>query len=298
MKRFFSVAVGAVTASLLLTTLPAAADTTVAVTGTSRSGNLLTVTGTSTHADQPFVQMGTDPADDAETPAPAGQDLVAASLRATADGKLAFRWTLSFLPPGVNGLPVVFYAWTFCAGEENCYELDAGRFYDGPDQTDFSGLLWACADSSCDIAGQSSTATPVTVAVDTTAKTITAAIPASGIGATPGTSITPVHLSSNGAAFSALYDSWASGNVFPDDGDGVAIADEYVVPGKGVSLAVGAPGLDPTTATYTTAAAVASGGGFTGSLDVSALAPGAYTVYARACLGSNNCAYATRDVTL
>ncbi|HEX9824419.1 MAG TPA: hypothetical protein VGB51_08535 [Actinomycetota bacterium] len=289
-----------IAASLIIGAQTAGAATSVSISTASRSGDTLTVTGTSTFDDQPFVQMGTDPANDATTPAPAGQDLTAAAVRMKANGQLEFRWTVSLLPPAANGVPTFFYGWTFCSTEETCFELDAGRFYNSPADGGFSGFVWACADAACDIASQGATSIPVSVAVAgpaTGPNTISASVSASALSATPGSTLTPVMLSPYGPAFTAVYDSYASGNVFPDVGDGVAFDQGFPVAGKNVSLAVGAPGQDPATVAYTSTATVSPTGAFSGGVNVADLT-GDQTIYARACLGTNNCAYQTAPVTL
>ena len=74
--------------------------------------------------------------------------------------------------------------------------------------------------------------------------------------------------------------------------------EEYAVPTKLVSLTLGAPGQDPAAVSYTTNPTVLPNGNFSSSLSTSGLAAGSYEVYARACYGLDNCAYASQGVTL
>lgn len=301
MKRSMHVLLGVTACWVLLGAQVAGAATSVAIAGTSRSGDTLTVTGSATFDDQAFVSMGTDPANDATTPAPAGQDLTSAAIRTRANGDIEFQWNVSMLPPATNGVPTVFYGWTFCSDEEMeiCFDLEVSRFYTSPADTAPSGLLFQCAYSNCTINQQIPTTVPVSVTMTGAPLgpgTIIARVPGSGIGATAGKVITPVQLSPFGAAFTCIWESWGNFVAVCDVGDGVDVQNDYTVPAKAVSLAVGPSGLDPATVGYNASATVADNGSFSGGVNVTGQA-GSRTVYARACLGAANCAYATTDVT-
>lgn len=294
--RRISTAAGLLFLVSVLQITPASAATGVTIVSASQSGTAVLVSGAATFDDQPFVQLGTDAAGDAPNAAQAaiGGDLVAASARTTV-GSIQLRWTVVQLPPeigppwGAGG-----YGWNFCTGEEVCFELDVFRNHLLETSVTPVGELWSCADSTCD-PGDQSLAGSVNVAFNETAKTVTASLTAGQISAGAGTTITSVQgPDDKGPVFSF----GPAGPYDYDAGDGIATVADYTVAKKDVSLAVAAPGQDPATVTYSTTVTPAANGSYAGSVDVSGLPPGDYTVYARGCFGSNNCALATAPVTL
>ncbi|HEV3474017.1 MAG TPA: hypothetical protein VG602_01450 [Actinomycetota bacterium] len=70
----------------------------------------------------------------------------------------------------------------------------------------------------------------------------------------------------------------------------------YTVPSKRVSLGIAPAGADPANVSFSKQATL-EGDGFSGSLDVSGLAPGSYEVFAKACF-ADNCDVATAPFTI
>jgi len=282
-------------------TASAAGTTSLTIGSATMSGSTLTVTGASTYADQPFVLQGDDPVGDTVNGLPGtfGQDLTGAGIASNTNGTISFRWTASELPPVLNGSPQLTYGWTFCAGpvEEDpedpqaCWELTASRmnwFIPNPEPW---LQVWSCA-STCDGSGLTNITGPLVF--DGATKTVTATLSRDALSADPGDVISPLlgFSFNDGALWTGMAGWYLAGQDF------INYEDTYTVPGKRVSLAIAEPGQDPATVTYGTDATVAQSGSYTGSLDVSTLAPGSYTVYSRACYGANNCAYATSGVTI
>lgn len=272
---------------------------TVAVTTATRSGDALTVAGTSTYTDQPFVQMGTDGTGDTFLPGQnnLGADLTGAFLASRTNNQLQIRWSVASLPPGLNGSPTgIAYGSSFCVDDTLCWDVDAQRMGLGAANTTGYATLWRCGDAACTPDQQTSPVTLAAPVFDATANTITASVSLSQIGASAGSKITPSSASPEGPWFVWVGD--ATVTVFAGLADGVQFEqEEYRVAKKEVSLAVGAPGQDPASVVYTTTVNPAANGSFSGGLNVAGLS-GAHTVYARACFGSNNCGYGSLDVTL
>ncbi len=285
------------TLALLLLPKPAGAATWVMINGVNRDGDALVATGMSAFADQPFVTLGTDGAGENLALGPLGADTIAAEASTKANGQVVLRWRVSQLTPGLNGFPAVMYGWDFCMRTAtNCFELDVGRMGLGAATTNPHAKLWSCADPSCDPSGQNLAQDGgIAVTFDEVAATVTATLPPL-VGSAPGALMTPVQYDANGPAFVAL------GTASPftaqyGTGDGVATLNNFVVGATQVSLALAEPGLDPATVGYTTTVAPAPGGAFVGTLDVTGR-EGEVGLYARACLGANNCAYTSRTITL
>lgn len=274
-----------------------ATGTTVSIDDIGGSGDTLTISGSSSYVDQPFLGLGTDAAGDVEAPlALAGMDATGASAATSLNGSVRLRWSLASLPPGAGAAPGVIYGWNFCVESGDCYELDASRANGNPPSADPFAILWRCADESCDPAGQTAAQTGgIPIVFDADAGAVTATLP-SLVNATAGTTITPVTLDPNGAAFTM------AGTIGPwsgqyGTGDGVAPLATYRVARREVSLGVGEPGLDPASVAYTATVQPDAGGAWSASLDVSG-APEGFAVYARACFGENNCGYASTSPEL
>lgn len=271
-------------------------QTSAAITGVSRDGSTVVVTGSSAFADQPYVAHGTDPTGDAALPGVLGDDLVGASSAVTADGRIKLRFeTAQFPPAGGRPGPRVLYARSFCAvaavgqGTPACWEIHT--WSSGSASLDPVVEVRSCADQACTPSSQQLTAIPGTVAIDPSTRTVTTAIALADLQIPSGGQLTPVNPRGRGSAWTALNSTDAHG-------DSTTIDTAFTLPLRSVALAVGAPGQDPATVTYPAAAAVGSNGAYTGNVDVSGLEPGVHTVYARACFGSTNCGYATAVVTL
>jgi len=269
-------------------------ETSVTVADVGRSGSTLTVTGGSSFADQPFVSHGTDPAGDSTLPGALGEDLVGAATATTTGGRIKLRFEAAQFPPGVNRPgPAVMYGRSFCGvGEEGataCWEVDT--WSSPPDGVDPFVEVWTCADESCDPAGQTLTGIQGTVSFLGTTKTVTTTLSLADLELAPGAALSAVDPGGLGSV-------WTGVNGYYANGDATAIDTTYAIPDREVSLAIGAPGQDPASVEYPAAAAVAGGGAYSGQLDVSALSPGTYTVYTRACFGAGNCGYATSSVTI
>ena len=275
---------------------PSPLETSVSITDVSRTESTLTVSGKSSFADQPYVAHGADPAGDSALPGVLGQDLVGAATAATSDGRIKLRWEAAQLPPGVNRPgPRVLYGRAFCAvaadeqGSEKCWEVDT--WSSGMTDPDPYVEVRSCATTACAPAGQTVTNIQGTVAVDPTSRTVTTKVSLADLGIPAGGRLVPVNPGNQGSAWTGVNEAYANG-------DATTIDTGYDVPVRSVALAIGAPGQDPTAVEYPAAATPAGGGGYAGQLDVSGLATGSYTVYARACFAANNCGYAIFPVTV
>ena len=278
---------------------PAGAAGSVTVNNATRNGDTLTVTGGSTFADQAFQTVATDPTGDPLTPGQdvLGGDLVKAEMASLGNGGLAVRWTVSQLPPTLNGSPGFVYGWGVCTDETTCFEIDASRFNTASGSTDATyGNVWRCATPDCAPADQTLLTDTVTPVIDGTAKTITMNIPANILGISGGTSIAGGGPATTGHVFVGHGDL-SLATYFYNNGDGANMEEPFVVARREVSVAVDAPGQDPASLTYGAAVTPASNGSFTASVDVAGQS-GDRTVYVRACLGAGNCAFGTKDVTL
>ena len=268
-------------------------ETSVDVDDVSGDGSTLTVGGDASFADQPFVSHGTDPAGDSSLPGVLGQDLDGAATATTANGRLKLRFDAAQFPPGLNGPgPRVMYGRSFCApGADSpvCWEIDT--WSSGTGDTTPYVEVWSCGDESCAPAGQTLSAVEGSVSFDPSATTVTTRVRLADLGIAEGGTLTAVDPGGLGSV-------WTGVNAYYADGDATAIDTTYDVPTREVALAIGAPGQDPATVDYSAAATLASGGAYSGQLDLSGLPPGEYTAYVRACFGTNNCGYSAAPVTV
>jgi len=297
MKRSSLTTVALASVLALLAPASSGAATSVTISAT-QSGTNLAVSGTTTFDDQPFVTLGTDPAGDTFAPGQdqLGVDLTAGSVRTRTNGQLVFRWSVTSLPPQTNGTPTGHaYGVAFCIDGSNCYDVDAQRMGIGAANTTGYGVLWRCADPSCTPNAQTLVRDGVPVTFDGATATITATVNANEVGATPGATLETVNASPLGSYF--IWTGDATVTVLADFADGIFVEDTYSIPDKEVSLAIGEPGLDPATVTYGAPFTPAGNGSFSALLPTGG-ATGDKTVYARACLGSNNCGYGSVDVAL
>jgi hypothetical protein len=296
-KRLIAIAALALAVAGPATTAGAAG--TVTITGSSRTGDLLTVTGGSTYTAQPFVTLGTDAVGDSTLgPASAtlGADAVAASMATTLAGGVQLRWTVDQLPAGTNGMPTgISYGWTFCAGEGNCFAVTSQRVVAFPPQPNGGYDFWRCADSSCTPDAWAYVSTGAAT-YDGTTKTVTVSLTAGQIGATPGATIASVGVSDQGPVYIGAGESLVAVLVSPGI-DGVPEVADFTVAKKEVSVAVGARGLDPASMAYGTPVTPAGTGAYSASVNVAGQS-GDQAVYVRACFGANNCGYAAQDITL
>jgi hypothetical protein len=275
---------------------PASSGTITIATATVTS-TAVNVTGNATFTDRPFFPIAEDGTADATTPAHAqlGGDLTGAAISTTPGGQLRFRWSTAGLPP--TGAPPtgIVYGWVFCVSDGDCYELDAGGVNALEQDTDGHGVLWKCATSECVPADQESMTTSVTTVFDQDTDTVTATIPVSAIGAAGRT------LVEAGGTLPDVFAGTGDLGLFTYQyaiGDTIDGVEEYTVANKQVSLTLGAPDQDPSTVPYAGNVAVLGNGNFSASLSTAGLTAGSYEVYARACYGLDNCAYASQDVTL
>jgi hypothetical protein len=285
-------------AGVLGTVVPAGAAAGVTITGSTRTGDALRVTGGATFADQPFVTLAVDPGQDAPPGVEQlGGDLRSIGLSTTVNGDVKLRFTTSSMPAPLSGSPALAYAWTFCVGGSTCYELRMQRFTYGTDNgvpTAGDSALYRCATPSCASAGLTAVATGwIPIYFDGAGFTATVS---SGVSMAPGTAVTGVNPDGNGAAISALGQADPA-TVQRGTGDGIASVAPYTVARQEVSVTVGAPGQDPSAVTYGTAVAPNGAGDWSATVDVAGLS-GDHAIYARACLGEGNCTYATAPITL
>lgn len=301
MTRILRYATPAALAALLLGVFPLGAGAAGGITidAVSRSGDTLLVSGGATFDDQPFLELGTDGTGDTFAPGQdqLGADLTGAHARTKANGQIELRWSVTSLPPVLDGPPTGHaYGWTFCVDEASCFDVDAQRTGLGALSTGPYGALWRCADPSCTPADQSFVKDGLPVVFDGAAATITVTLNAFDVGAQPGSTVNSVSASGLGPAF--VWTGDASLFVVADFSDGVLDVAEYEVASKRIDLALGAPGQDPASVSYSASVSPGPTGSFSYGFDVGGLAPGDYEVYARACFGEGNCAFASAPVTL
>lgn len=286
---------------MLLLAPPAGAATTVTIDATTQAGSLLTVAGRASFGNQPFVALGTDAAGDAPVPGAEflGKDVISFSASTAVGGDVTLRWHLSQLTPGVNRGVDVAYGKAFCvtpSPDLNCWVV---IFADPTGTLNSFGQGWQCSDETCAITAGNWLHTWETDVYDPATKTASLTIPAGTLGIAPGSTLTGATSSSFGSSVFVTTPWWflGLGPTYPVF-DATAISADYAVPSKRVSVAIGAPGQAPSAVSYPIEASISETSGFDAVLDTTGLAPGAYTVYVRACFGANNCGYATRDVTL
>ncbi|MFN2542950.1 MAG: hypothetical protein ABR600_00055 [Actinomycetota bacterium] len=280
---------------------PASAATSATIDSLSRTGTLITVSGTASFVDQPSLAVGTDGTGDTFAPGQdaLGGDLTGVSISTKTANKVTLSWAVTQLPAGTNGAPTgVMYGWDFCVNGANCFEVDAQRAGLVAQNTSGYGILWRCADPACTPANQAVVTETIPVTFGTPANTVTATFNFSQINVSSGSVITPVLVATDGAAFTGLGDASAQTYLYNDVDAGVPDIEDYVVAGRTVDFAVAAPGSDPSTLSFGHQVAASPAGAFTGTVDVSGLAAGTYTLFARACFGSNNCGYASQDITV
>jgi len=303
MSRILRYATLAALATMLLGVLaPAAgAATNVTIASVTPSGSSLLVSGSSAYDDAPFSTIGTDPTGDTFTPGfgSIGGDMTEALISTKANGDLQFRWVVSeMLPSPADGAPTgVVHAWNFCVNGDTCFEIDGGRNGLSAGVVGPYAALWSCASPACSPGDQSFVGDGYTAAMSAETKSFTVTLPAGTIGVSPGATVGGA---SGWSAEGPVYTDLSDGGLFPlfDIGDGVASVDDYSVPGKQVSLAIAAPGLDPATVSYSLTTAPAANGSFNAALSAEGLAAGDYEVYARACFGEGNCGFTSTPVTL
>lgn len=268
----------------------------IEISSVTGSGDTLTVSGTATFTDQPFEEVGSDPAADA----PAGFDQLGGDLRglafsATLDGDVKLRIQVATQGPVLGGAPGIVHGTAFCVSGGSCYELDIQRFTtasDGNLPTAARVGIYRCATPACEEAGQTHVDTNWYSTFYGGGSITTTLSPA--LGATSGRTLTAA--GTGWAAFSA------PGSVDPraiarTAGDTQAAMAPYVVPTRQVSVAVAEAGLDPSTVGYGAPVTPNGAGAWSASADVAGVS-GAVAVYAKACFGANNCAYATQPISL
>lgn len=254
-----------------------------------------TISGDASFADAPAVSHGSDPSGDTTPPGVLAQDLIGASTSTTSNGRLKLRWQAAQVPAGPNGPgPQVMYGRAFCeAGTEetdepNCWEIDT--WSSALDDTTPYLEVWRCGDASCAPSGQSLSNVTGTIAIDPAGDTVTTRVKLSDLGLAEGDTLVGVNPGAAGSVWTGVAAYYANG-------DATSMDTSFEIAERTVALAIGAPGQDPATVTYT-AGAVVDGSRYTGAVDVSGLAPGGYTAYVQACFGGTNCAYATSPVTI
>ena len=264
-----------------------AGQTSVSITGAQRQGDLLRVNGAAAFAHQPFVTLGTDPSGDTQVPGAAGHDLTSASASTTLDGRLRLRFGVASLPSVTNRGPRTSYSWAFCA-DASCYEIDA--WSTGGSDVEPEVEVRRCATPACTPAGQTPTTIDATADFNGAGRSVTVHVLLDDLGIAPGASITPAS-----PAGSPVFTSMGTRH---GPGDSLSYSAAYEAADRLVSLAVGPPGQDPAVVEYVAPAEIDGAGGYTGVVDLAGLGSGTRTLYARACFGPNNCAYATRQLTI
>jgi hypothetical protein len=223
-------------------------------------------------------------------------DLTDVSLSTRADGGLAVRWSLASLPSSPNGTAGIA-RFRFRAGGAD-YEVAAARSdasgFDGCTSNNVpcrGGWLLRCGSAGCSWTPQGANGGPtlisrdIEVTTDSTGKLIQAVAPPATLTGvlTPGAVMADYTGSPGTEASTALGQLESSMEV-----DAAEMIDYYIF-GLRVWLTAAAPGADPPSLDYATAATVAADNvHFSGSLPV----PAGQAVFAKACLGGpTNCAY-------
>lgn len=284
----------------LLAPSPATAATSISIGSTTVDGSVLVVAGQATFGNQPFVPLGTDPAGDQLPPGPdvLGKDVRGFSMSASVSGAITLRWELGGFAPGLGRGVDVSYGKAFCVEPSGqCFVI---TFVDVAGALNSFVWGWTCADETCSIGAGDHTHTWETDAYDAAANTASATIPLTDLGITPGSELRAATSGTFGGSVWVTSPWWFNLDLLgnPPTYDTAGMTESYIVPRKAVSLAIAPAGQAPEDVAYGTEATVSFTDGFTGELDVSDLAPGEHTVYARACFGANNCGYATSTVTL
>lgn len=298
MRTRIAVALAAATLTMALAPQWAGATTGVTISGATQSGAFVSVSGTATFDDQPFVAIGTDGIGDTLVPGfgALGGDLTSASISTATNGDVRFRFVVSdMLPAPLDGSPTgVIHAWDFCVDGVTCFEIDGGRNGTGVGVVGPYASLWSCTNASCDVGGQTQIG-DLAAAMSAATKSFTVTAPAGTVAASPGSIISPA---SGPYIDGPVITDVGDGGLFPlfEVGDGIASLEEYTVASKTVSAVVGALGQNPASVAYSSTTGMGSGS-FTASAATNGLT-GEQAVYVRACFGANNCAYATQAVTL
>jgi len=285
---------------LLALAVPAGASGTVSVTSTTRTGDTLRASGGSTFAAQPYLTVGTDASGDAPDGwQQTGGDLVKAEISGTLEDTLRFRVTVDQMLALVAGFPAYQFGWNFCVSGGSCYELNLTRVKaDMANNTAAAPPHWylfRCGNEQCTPANQIRVADGQ-AQVFQSDRTYIATVPMLSMGARPGDVITPKAVDAKGPVFSAFGAPYPT-QMQRGSGDGIETVAPYRIPKREVSVTVDAPGQAPDSVGYTTTVTPAATGAWSATFDVFGRS-GDHAVYAKACFGENNCAYAQAPVTL
>jgi hypothetical protein len=262
-------------------------------------GSMATVSGVALiDIDSPWREIVTDPPLDGNITsrlAPVGGDLLGFSLRSKANGDLALQWKLGALPSPF-GTPGLVYAFAFRVSGVPYQVVGAAVSATDPSPTS-KGWLLRCREvpSLTCVPGTSSggvttVSTNVAVTFEAAQATVTAVVPRSAL--------------SNVLAQGAVLEPFPPSPTW-DGGVNIELGDLYqrfccsdsgagtatYTYGITVDLAVGDASDDPQSLSYQAPASVAGNGSFSGAI----AAASGQAVFARACLGGENCVYGRSD---
>ena len=275
----------------------------------TRDGATVIVGGAATFGGQTAVTVGTYAPGDSTQPAALGYDLLRAQISQPEPktGDLVFELQLAELP-ATGGLPeAARYTWDFAVnpgtGNVIPFEID-GKLTDVVRRQTTRVPAFVLR-GDCTSANNVITCTDVATldaTMDPATDRITVTLPRALLEAhakvpVAGTAIEPATICEGISSKAAAYFSACGGAAGPATGDVIAQdseVDVYRVAGRTVRLGIVPAGSAPA---YTTSGTLADDGSFSGSLDVSGLAPGSYDVVARACFGTN-CGTASVPITI
>ncbi|MPY79895.1 MAG: hypothetical protein GEV04_15820 [Actinophytocola sp.] len=300
-RQAFVVPIGA--ALLMAAALTAAAaeppaSIEVTALAAERSGDAVTVTGTAVFGGQQPLLVGEDPTGDAPIRPEAaafGLDVTELAIHRPDPGSGELEFTIRVTELSAEPPPeVVRYLWQMKVdGEEYWIQAKtsdistATAFLDDPQGTleHIPGSFRLRGNCGFLVPDAETVATCQHLAwidgvFDTEANEVRMTVPLGLEVAphfTPGARITAGEVN---ASFQLVVSNATTSDAVVQDVD-------YAIPDKAVRIGIVPAGTDPGGVPFTTSAALADDGSFGGDLDVGALGPGDYEVFARACFADN-----------
>jgi plastocyanin len=262
-----------------------------------KSGSTLRVLGSATFGGIASLEVGTDPAGDgaAGLPAAFGLDLIKASIGQPdpRSGDLSFMIDAADLPPSGGISELAQYFWDFSLTKTGVTKLFAiyGKHTDAVHGTRVpSFYLSLCNEAGC----ADPTDNPIDAVMDGETNRISMSVPRDLLGELSGMDVTGAEVGPQ-SPFDAVRARLIAGGSEPDpDFDRLATTGTYIIGERAIRFGIVPSGSTPV---FDRTAELADNGSFTGDIDASGLASGAYDVWVEACFGSN-CATESTQITL